>query len=92
MALLKHEVWRDADGLPSFVLAGPMGSDARAFLGAGAELVAVIEASSHFNAMSQYYELMGWGTYTTEHAVDFLPYPEEWLVAQSTATSDQEQS
>lgn len=55
------------DGLPSFRLAGPMGDGQRALHGDGAELVWTVEAASHFEAMTLFYEHMGWGLYTTEY-------------------------
>jgi hypothetical protein len=35
-------------------------------LGPDARLVWTIEAANHFEAMTRYYEHMGWGEYTTE--------------------------
>ncbi len=32
-----------------------------------AVLTWTVEADTHFDAMTQYYEHMGWGTYTTDH-------------------------
>jgi hypothetical protein len=62
-----HELWEDSDdGLPTFLLAGPFGDDARAMLTSNAKLVWTVEAASHFEAMTKYYEHQGWGTYTTD--------------------------
>ena len=33
-------------------------------------------ASSHYEAMTNYYELMEWGVYTTECEIDKEPYQE----------------
>lgn len=60
-----HELWDELDGC-SFVLAGPLGDDARALLTPGARLTWTVEAASHFEAMTLYYEHQGWGTYTTD--------------------------
>lgn len=86
MALLRHELWRETDGLHSFVLTGPMGDEARALMGPEARLVWTVEAGSHFEAMTQYYEHMGWGTYTTEFEWDYGPYPDEWMRVQRQAS------
>ena len=45
----------------------------------GAKKVWTVRAESHFDAMTKYYEHMGWGAYTTEHASDYENYPDEWL-------------
>jgi hypothetical protein len=82
MSVLVHEVWNDTEGLPGICLAGLMGDGFRALLGAGATLIATIEADSHFEVMSKYYSLMGWGVYTTEFAHDHIPYSEDWLSIQ----------
>jgi hypothetical protein len=55
-----------------------MGDDARALLEPGARLVWKIEAGSHFEAMSLYYQRMGWGPYASQHDWDIGPYPDEW--------------
>ena len=74
MAIRLHELWIDADGLETFCLAGENGDGARALLSPGAKLVWTVEAGSYFEAMTKYYEHMGWGVYTTEHEWDFKPY------------------
>jgi hypothetical protein len=70
-----HELWVDAEG-QTFVLAGPHGDDARANLPVDAILTWTVEAGSHFEAMTLYYEHMGWGEYTTEFPVDEQTYAE----------------
>jgi hypothetical protein len=82
MAILKHEVWIDSEGLTMVCLAGKMGDGARSLFKPGSRLLTTIEASSHFDVMTKYYAMMGWGEYTTEHEWDYQPYPEEWLEAQ----------
>ncbi len=59
-----------------------MGAGARSLLGAGAQLSWTVEAGSHFEAMTLYYQHMGWGEYTTDAPWDRQPYPEEWRVTQ----------
>lgn len=71
-----HELWIEEDG-QTFCLAGPMGDGARDFLGPGARLVWTVVAANHFEAMTKYYEYMGWGEYTTDFPeVDKQPYQE----------------
>jgi hypothetical protein len=81
VAILRHELWDEGDGRRTFCLAGPMGADARALLEPGARLVWEFEAGSHFEAMSLYYEHMGWGSYA-EHDWDHQPYPDDWRLRQ----------
>jgi len=87
MATLTHEVWEQPDErgqmLPGVCLAGPDGDGFRALLEVGARLVTTFEASSDFEAMSIYYAMYNRGKYTTDHAWDYEPYPEEWAVTQS---------
>jgi hypothetical protein len=88
MALLRHEIWRGPEGLTGVCLAGPMGDDFRALQDPGAELVGIIDASSHVEVMTKYYEMMGWGSYTTDFECDYQPYPEEWLAIQQGRISN----
>ncbi len=80
---LVHEVWLDpdADGqlLPGLCLAGPMGDDFRALLNEGAVKAGEITGHSHFDVMTKYWKLQGWGEYQTEHRQDHEPYPAEWV-------------
>jgi len=69
-----HELWVDEDGLDTFCLAGSEGDEARSFLTEKANLVWTVEAESHFEAMTKYYEYRGYGQYTTEFEQDHLPY------------------
>ena len=61
-----HEVWLGGEELGCLCLSGPEGDGARAMLEPGAELVWTFEASSHFEAMTLYYQFRGWGEYTTD--------------------------
>jgi hypothetical protein len=85
MAVLVHELWVESEGEQTFCLSGPMGADARALMSPGARLVWTVEAGSHFEAMSEYYQHMDWGAYTAEHEWDYQPYPDEWLRIQREA-------
>jgi len=71
-----HELWDDpaSEGRFTFCLSGHRGDDARAMLSPEAQLVWTIDASSHFDAMTRYYEHRGWGTYTTDQEWDYTPY------------------
>ncbi len=61
-----YELWDDGDGGLTFCLAGPQGDSARALLPEKITLVWSVEAGSHLNAMTAYYEHMGWGKYAPE--------------------------
>jgi hypothetical protein len=83
------QVWLDlnVDGqaLPCLLYAGPRGDESRRLLSSKARLVQNISAHTHFEAMTIYYQLMGWGTYTTNQAWDRQPYPLEWILEQERA-------
>ena len=80
---LLHEVWEDfgdkGESLPYLCLAGPLGDGCRGLHGPNARLLTTFEAGSHYEAMTIYYRLMGWGIYTTDQPWDVQPYPEEWF-------------
>jgi hypothetical protein len=80
---LLHEIWEDfgdaGESLPCLCLAGPLGEGCRQSLGPRARLMTTFEAASHFEAMTTYYEIMGWGKYTTDQEWDVQPYPEDWF-------------
>jgi hypothetical protein len=61
-----HELWVDPDGLDLFCIAGADGDGARSLLPAGSKLEWTVEAASHFEAMTKYYEYRGYGAYTTD--------------------------
>ncbi|MGH9130382.1 MAG: hypothetical protein ACRDWV_01645 [Acidimicrobiales bacterium] len=63
---MQQELWVETPGEQTFCLAGPMGDAARSLLGPTALLVWTVEGRSHFEAMTKYYEHMGWGAYTTD--------------------------
>lgn len=75
-----HELWIESNG-QTFCLAGPHGDGARALLEPSARLAWTVDADSHFEAMTQYYEYMGWGIYRTDFPeFDKQPYA-QWLDA-----------
>jgi hypothetical protein len=75
-----HELWSDPDpesgGEFLFCHAGSRGDQARGLLSPRARLVWTVEAASHFEAMTLYYEYQRWGTYTTDQAWDRVTYAE----------------
>lgn len=56
----------------------------QATLGEYAVLVATFEASSHVEAMTNYYFMYDRGEYVSGHQCDYDPYPDEWLTRQHT--------
>lgn len=78
---MKHELRKEKNGY-TFCISGEMGDDARATLESEAELIWTVEADSHFEAMTKYYEFMDWGEYKTEFEQDKEPYPEDWIETQ----------
>ncbi|TDW16610.1 hypothetical protein EV128_13462 [Rhizobium azibense] len=80
------EIWLDPepDGhmLPGLCIAGPMGDDYRSLLNSGAVKAGEIEGHSHFEVMTRYWHLQGWGEYRTEHSQDHEPFRDEWAVVQ----------
>jgi len=70
-----HELWIESDQEQTFCLAGPEGDAARALLASNAKLAWTVEAANHFDAMTRYYEYMGWGEYKTDFPeIDKRPY------------------
>ncbi len=91
MASLIHEVWEEIDedgqSLPGCCLAGPDGAGFRRLLSSSAHLVTTFEASSYFEAMNKYYEIVEYGKYQTEDQSDFDPYPQEWASRQGNTNA-----
>ncbi len=73
-----HELWGDPEdeGRYTFCPAGPHGERARSMLSPSARLTWTVEADSHVQAMTLYYEHMGWATYTTDQEWDRKTYAE----------------
>ena len=86
MAKLVYEIWLNPDAageyLPSLCLAGPERDGFRKLLEPGAILSGTLLAESTFDAMTQYYQLNGWGEWTTQFAVDYEIHSQEWADAQ----------
>lgn len=78
---MKHELWKEENGY-TFCLAGSIGDGARASMDSGTTLIWTVEADSHFEAMTKYYEFMDWGEYKTPFEQDKEPYSEEWIKTQ----------
>ena len=74
MPIRLHELWVESDGGQTFCLAGSKGDGVRAMLLPGSRLIWTVEAGSHFEAMTKYYERMGWGVYKIDHESDYEPY------------------
>ncbi|WP_245503751.1 hypothetical protein [Rhizobium ruizarguesonis] len=45
---------------------------------------AELRGHSHFDAMTKYWKLQGWGEYEAECPQDHEPYPDEWAAIQRT--------
>ncbi len=85
---LIHEVWEDQDEngqwLPGICLAGPRGAEFRTMQSKSARLIARIDTTSHFEAMTEYNRLLTREPYITDHEWDHQPYPAEWFAEQAT--------
>jgi hypothetical protein len=84
MAMLKHELWIESDQEQTFCLAGPMGDQARASLPLDSQMIWTVNAGNHFEAMTLYYQFMGWGTYASDHEWDHEPYSDDWREIQES--------
>jgi hypothetical protein len=47
MTLVRHDIWRDEDGLTMLAFSGDLGKETRAYLKEGSKLVHSFEATSH---------------------------------------------
>jgi len=79
MALLKHDIWKNKEGLTALLFSGDLGQQGRTALEEDYEIIHSFYADSHFDAMTKYYEFMDWGQYQTEFEVDKKPYDIEQL-------------
>ncbi|MCF5686834.1 hypothetical protein [Pseudomonas sp. PA-1-3F] len=74
---MKHELWLEPDGCQTFCLAGVHGDDARNLPSANSKLIWMVEADSHFEAMTKYYSFMAWGECQADFpAQDQITYAE----------------
>jgi hypothetical protein len=75
-------VWEETtdDGmvLHACCLAGTLGEPCRRTLGPTARLLETFTAANDFEAMTRYHVILGREPYTTDHATDYDPYPEQW--------------
>ncbi|MEO2219655.1 hypothetical protein ABGV49_21590 [Chromobacterium vaccinii] len=78
MTSLLYEVWEEIDedgqSLPGLCLAGPDGDGFRALLGPDSRLVTTLYASSHFEAMTKHYEIVGYGEYFNNESWSHEPF------------------
>jgi hypothetical protein len=74
MKSIKHDIWKDNEGLTSLILSGDFGEEGRSLLENGSQIIHSFYADSHFDAMTKYYDFMDWGKYETEFEVDKKPY------------------
>lgn len=79
MALLKHDIWKNKEGLTALLFSADLGKGGRMALEEDYEIIHSFYADSHFDAMTEYYEFMDWGQYQTEFEVDKKPYDIEQL-------------
>jgi len=73
-ANVKHEVWKDLEGLTTLCLADERGDGCRELLEPESKLIYSFYAENHYEAMTIYYKFMNWGTYTTQFEIDKQPY------------------
>jgi len=74
---IKHEVWEDTEGLTMLFRADKAGDKTYLQPANNSKLLHSFYASSHFEAMSTYYILMGWGVYSTIYEIDKEPYSDQ---------------
>lgn len=74
MSLIKHEIWQEEGGETMLCFADELGEASRQTLEPNAKLIHTFYASSHYEAMTIYYQFMDWGEYTTDFEVDKEPY------------------
>lgn len=75
---LYSEIWQEPDGCTSLLFSGQLGDQSRNLLADGSILLKTIFAKSHFEAMTIYWEFMGWGEYVCSNEMDMQPYS-EWF-------------
>ena len=79
MGSLRHDVWKNKEGLTALLFSGDLGKEGRTALKEDYEIIHSFYADSHFDAMTRYYEFMDWGQYQTEFEADKKPYDLEQL-------------
>jgi hypothetical protein len=73
---IRHEVWEDSEGLTMLFRADKAGNEGWLQPEKNSKLIHSFYASSHYEAMTIYYEFMDWGVYDTPYEIDKEPYPE----------------
>lgn len=76
---IKHDVWKNNEGLTALILSGDLGEEGRQLLEPDYEIIHSFDAESHFDAMVKYYHFMNWGDYETDFEIDKAPYNIEEL-------------
>lgn len=71
---IKLDVWQDREGLTALCRAGDGGKECRDAMEGKYKIIFSFFASSHYEAMTKYYEFMDWGEYTTEFEIDKEPF------------------
>ena len=74
----EHQVWNSPEGLTTLCFADERGDGSRSFLEPGSTLIHTFLASSHYEAMTIYYQFMDRGVYTTIFEQDKEPYA-KWV-------------
>jgi hypothetical protein len=74
MSKIKHDIWQDTEGLTSLCYSGKLGAESRSILEPGSKILHSFYANTHFEAMTKYYEFMGWGKYTSGFEIDKTTY------------------
>lgn len=74
MSRIQHDIWIDEEGKTSLCFAGELGRESRSVLDENCKIIYSFFASSHFDAMTQYYDYMKWGIYTTQFPIDKVKY------------------
>ena len=70
MAKIKHDIWEDPEGLTMLCFSDELGAESRTLLEPNSRIIHSFYADSHFDAMTKYYQFMGWGVYETEYELD----------------------
>ncbi len=69
-SIIKHDIWCNKKGLSMLCFSDELGAESRTLLEPDYKVIDSFYADSHFDAMTEYYELMDLGVYETEFEVD----------------------
>ncbi|MGE0638021.1 MAG: hypothetical protein AB7P01_16375 [Bacteroidia bacterium] len=81
MATIKHDIWKDSEGLTMLCFSDELGEESRTHLKPDSKIIHTFYANSHYDAMTKYYVFMDWGVYKTEFEIDHEPYDIEELTS-----------